>query len=290
MNKEGASKSIVITPETVTVYYATREGYMVPVTYYVNKLSNKEIVKFAVEKLLEGPSNGYLQRTFPKDTKLKDWYIDKNTACVDFTKDFLEMENTRQAMEAINSLCLTLGNLPWVKNVHILVEGDVVKQIDGIATGQPLVRRFVNYYGEKEPKASFKVYFSDSYSMYMVPVTFGASPGENLPYRAMEELLSGPKLDGLMATVWPGTELLGLKINNGIATVDLNKRALEYGGGSTAERLFVKSILLTLGQFPEVEKVQILIEGKKVELLPEGTEIKEPLRPPLYANMAREIF
>ncbi|NLO89769.1 MAG: GerMN domain-containing protein [Clostridia bacterium] len=275
-------------PKMVTVYFATDDGYMVPVTYSVNKSSSGNVVKFAVEKLLLGPESKYLLRTIPEETKLRNWHINSHTVVVDFSKEFLKMDSRDQVVMAVNSLCLTLGNIPEIKDVQILVEGKVVEKIHGVNTDQPLEKQYINYSGEMNPEATYKVYFSDPYAMYMVPVTLAASANANLPRKAVEDLLHGPYTEGLGPTVMRGTRLLGLDVEDGTATVNLSGEALGYGGGSTAEIMFVKSLLLTLGQFPEVKRVQILIEGEKLDYLPEGTEIGKPIEPPKYANLYEE--
>lgn len=275
-------------PQMVTVYFATKDGFMVPVTYSINKPNSENVVKFAVEKLLSGPESKYLLRTIPAGTKLRNWHIDSHTVVVDFTKDFLKMDSRDQAVLAVNSLCLTLGNIPEVRDVQILVEGKVVEKIHGVTTDQPLEKQYINYSGEKNPEATYKVYFSDPYAVHMVPITLAASSGADLPRKAVEDLLHGPYTKGLGPTVMRGTKLLGLDVEDGTATVNLSREALEYGGGSTAENMFVKSLLLTLGQFPEVKRVQILIDGERVDILPEGTEIGKPLEPPKFANLYDE--
>jgi len=286
--QEKQEVSEVVFPQMVTVYFCTEEGFMVPVTYSVNKSSSKDAVKFAVEKLLAGPDSKYLLRTIPVDTKLRNWHIDSHTVVVDFSKDFLKMNKHDQVVLAVNSLCLTLGNLPEVKDVQILVEGKMVDEICGVATDQPLEKKLINYRGENNPEVTYKVYYSDPYALHMIPITLAASSNEDLPRKAVEDLIHGPYVEGLGPTVMRGTKLLGLEVKDGTATVNLSREAIEYGGGSTAESMFVKSLLLTLGQFPEIKRVQILIDGKKIDLLPEGTEIGKPLEPPKFANLYEE--
>ncbi len=65
-----------------------------------------------------------------------------------------------------------------------------------------------------------------------------------------------------------GTTLRGIKIADGLATVDFSDAfQANFHGGSTEEAQTVNSILGTLGQFPTIERVQILVEGKPIEAL-----------------------
>jgi spore germination protein GerM len=65
-----------------------------------------------------------------------------------------------------------------------------------------------------------------------------------------------------------GTKLLSLKVADGLATVDFSKEFRDkFSGGSEAEGMTVDAILRTLGQFPEVKQVQLLVEGKPLDTL-----------------------
>jgi spore germination protein GerM len=65
-----------------------------------------------------------------------------------------------------------------------------------------------------------------------------------------------------------GTRLLGLTVENGLATVDLSREFQDnFVGGSQGEALVVGTILRTLGQFPEVRRIRILVEGKPIDSL-----------------------
>lgn len=74
-----------------------------------------------------------------------------------------------------------------------------------------------------------------------------------------------------------GTRLLSLKVEKGIAKVDFSREfADNFAGGSEAESLMVSSILTTLGQFPEVKKALIMVEGKPLETLGH-LDLSEPM-------------
>ncbi len=65
-----------------------------------------------------------------------------------------------------------------------------------------------------------------------------------------------------------GTRLRGVKIADGLATVDFSREFQNnFHGGDTQEAQTVNSVLLTLGQFPNIDRVQILVEGKPIDAL-----------------------
>lgn len=98
---------------------------------------------------------------------------------------------------------------------------------------------------------------------------------------AMESLLGGPSEDeqaaGLISAIPPGTQLLGLEIEDGVATVDLSAH-YETGGGSTGMRMRLAQVVYTLTQFPTVSGVLFEIDGRAVTTFSsEGIVIDDPL-------------
>lgn len=100
---------------------------------------------------------------------------------------------------------------------------------------------------------------------------------------ALEELLKGPA-DPTLSTALPtpqevqryaGREadwgdqvrLLGLTIEDGIATANFSKEMQAFGGGSARVMLIRAQITRTLQQFPTVSEAQIAIEGETEDVL-----------------------
>jgi hypothetical protein len=98
---------------------------------------------------------------------------------------------------------------------------------------------------------------------------------------AVEELLKGPNQSEL-ANAWGtaipgGTELLGIDVSNGVATVDLS-REFESGGGSLSARLRLAQLVYTLTEFQTVQSVELEIEGQPVTTFSsEGIVIDGPM-------------
>ena len=273
---------------SLTVYFATCNGYMVPISYPFDD-SSGDPIKVATELLLEGPKTEVLFRTIPKGTRLKNCYVSNETVFVDFTSEFNKLVNKKDATKAVKSLCLTLGSIPGVEMVQVLIEGKPIEEIQGIYMNQVLKHSWVNYFGNGDTASKYVVYFADTSGAYMVPVTYGAESSNGIPRKAVERLVAGPQEDSLSAALWPGTRLLDFKIEDGIVYVDFSKKLTAHGGNITGESLFIKSLLLTMGQFSDIKGVQILIEGEIMEYLPEGTQVGVPLTPLREANPFDEV-
>jgi hypothetical protein len=98
---------------------------------------------------------------------------------------------------------------------------------------------------------------------------------------AVRELLRGPdaleRAGGLQTSIPGGTELRGVTIADGVATVDLS-RAFESGGGSTTMLLRVAQVVHTLTQFPTVRSVAFRLDGEDVDAIGgEGVVVSPPV-------------
>ena len=90
---------------------------------------------------------------------------------------------------------------------------------------------------------------------------------------AIEQLLAGvpEDLEARDPKAWSAvpeeTELLGLTIENGTATVDFNEGFGDTGLGSTYDGIQIDQVVWTLTQFPTVKRVDFLIDGEHPEYI-----------------------
>jgi len=98
-----------------------------------------------------------------------------------------------------------------------------------------------------------------------IPMTDAKKSVNHLAGVIVKELINGPLEAGLKPTIPKGTALRAtVKISKGIATVDLTKDFVDkHPGGETAEKLTIYSIVNSLTELKDVEKVKFLIGGKQ---------------------------
>lgn len=90
------------------------------------------------------------------------------------------------------------------------------------------------------------------------------SEAVNLATIIMKELIKGPgENTGLKGTIPKGTTLRSVSIKSGVATVDLSKEFVDkHPGGAAAAKLTLYSVVNSLTELKEVEKVKFTIQGK----------------------------
>jgi germination protein M len=151
---------------------------------------------------------------------------------------------------------------------------------------------------------SVKVYFfltgGDSQATgpgpFLVPVHRAIPETEAVAGAAMSLLLAGPTADelssvpGLSSTIPGDTMLLGIAIEDGLATVDLS-REFESGGGSFSVTGRLAQVVYTLTQFPTVEKVAFELDGEPVTVFSgEGLVIDGPVGRDDYQGFLPSVF
>jgi hypothetical protein len=95
---------------------------------------------------------------------------------------------------------------------------------------------------------------------------------------SVEGLIKGPQWN-LTSSIPDGTKLLGVMVKEEVAFLNFSKEISErHPGGSSAELQTIYSIVNTVTlNFPDIKKVQLLIEGKKVNTLAGHIDISFPL-------------
>ena len=111
---------------------------------------------------------------------------------------------------------------------------------------------------------------------------------------AMNALLAGPTASesaGRISSAIPaGSQLLGISIASGVATVDLSSE-FESGGGSLSVLTRLGQVVYTLTQFPTVDSVLFRIEGKTVTVFGgEGVILDGPVARSDYYDLLPAIF
>ena len=131
-----------------------------------------------------------------------------------------------------------------------------------------------------EPKELVvNVYYPRSDGTGLVAVRRTVSTEKDDKYTAaMKSLLTGTKEKGQTNVFPKKAKLRSIVVKDGIATVDFSKELqTNFSGGSTGEEMLIGSIVNTLTDFPEVQKVSILIDGSAVETLSGHMDLSEPL-------------
>jgi len=274
---EVASKQPEDTIATV-LYYKDYDNLLVPVMRYIPK-GDLGVAKAAVKGIIYSPElmedlkpTGLLP-TLPQGTKINGAVIKEDgLAIIDFSQEFLNFDTKEGEALGVKALVYTLTEFPNINAVEIRVDGKNIDEMPyGTKIGGPLKRTEINLVKPEnlsDKLSKVMVYYQKkgrgNYS-YFVPLTKLVSGYTNSAEAALTELLEGPEVNVGLENPFPkGTNLLGVEVNDGIAFVNFSEEILDTGSPAE-ERAILKSIILTLKEFPAIKKVRIFVEGKTVE-------------------------
>ncbi|WP_407695408.1 GerMN domain-containing protein [Selenomonas massiliensis] len=179
-----------------------------------------------------------------------------------------KMTHTVAAVSAVGILALTAGCTDEQKEPQTGTAAQTEQTKDA---GAPAAA------ASKEVKVN--VYYPRDDGTGLLPVSRTVKLEKEDKYTAaLKSLLTGTKEKGQTNVIPKKAKLRSVTVKDGVATVDFSKELQQnFSGGSTGEEMLVGSIVNTLTDFPEVKKVQILIDGASVETLSGHLDLSEPL-------------
>ena len=115
-------------------------------------------------------------------------------------------------------------------------------------------------------KMDVAVYYlkSTQTEMYLIREVHQVDKTNEVAKAALNELISGTPATAGAARVLPAdTKILGINIEQGLATVDFSAEVLKANVGSSGEAMGIASIVNTLTEFPTIQKVVFTVDGSK---------------------------
>ena len=197
--------------------------------------------------------------------------LERSTVTLDVSGEYHEMKGGKEVI-CRSSIVWTLTELEFVKYVRITVEGKELTKVNGEPIGLMNRKNVVIdpvISPESKRHETVKLYFSNEDATELVAEEREIEISRNQPREkcVMEQLIKGPRTKGLYATVPPETKLLDITVTeDGVCYVNLSSDFVsKHSGGSTGELLTVYSIVDSLTDLYDIDKVQFLIEGEKMD-------------------------
>ncbi|MCF6465402.1 GerMN domain-containing protein [Clostridium sp. Cult2] len=276
-------------------YFKDKQGLLVPL---MRKIPWEEgIAKLTLRNMVDSPelresiSATGLSPIIPAGTEIIGMAINEETGLckVDFSKEVLNYETEKDEENLIKGVVYTLTEFQAIDEVQFLVEGEVLPTFKhGYNISNPIKRDNINLTGSLEDQRSKVVIYYKGNNFeedfeYFVPVTIPTlAPVPNI-FTALETLFDGAPLElGLSSDIPQGTSFHGVDIKDGVAYVDISFDNDDLPSDRQIYNNIAKNIGLTLSEFEEIEKVELLIDGKSLEEV--GMDFDINITIPTFAN------
>lgn len=195
-------------------------------------------------------------------TSIQDGYVS-----LDFNAGYSKMDAVTEVL-CRAAIVKSLTQLPSVEHVEFTINGQPITNQDGEIVGSMNDNSFLDQdislndyamYGE------ISLYFANESGDNLVEYPVYLENGENssVEQKIIEQLIEGPKNSELKSAIPEKTKVIKTSIKDGVCYVDLNKDFLE-GVPGVKDEVTIYSIVNSLVELPNVNKVQFTIEGKRV--------------------------
>lgn len=258
------------------LYYQDDAGYLVPV---MRKIPWEEgIAKAALRKMMDSPEEQIdlmfmgLKALLPAETEIIGLSISQDgLAKVDFNEAVMECKDAISENNMVQGVVMTLCSFPTINRVQFLFNGKKVNALKyGTDIENPITPQDINWEMGSDANADgvkVTVFFnstSTSQYDYLVPITRVTNESVATLETAIQELLKGPTDKENLNIDFPeGTKLIGLEMNQGITYINFSKEFRKLSESSEDEDVTLKALIMTAKQFPEIQEVKILVEGKE---------------------------
>lgn len=127
-------------------------------------------------------------------------------------------------------------------------------------------------------KVEIILYYPNSEMEHLVPeIRVVSRSNERIEEMVVSELLKGTKRKGLKNIIPENVEMLSLDIVDDIAYVSFSDELYNKSYGEKEEAFIIYSIVNTLTSIPDINRVQIFINGKAINTLFKYYSVREPL-------------
>ena len=262
----------------ITVYYINNDETKTESYPYTLKSSDaRGIVEELLEKLSEKSANAQYKAPLAMGFELRDYTFDDGKVVLNMSADYKKLVFTTEVLVRA-AIVKTLCGSGYVKEVYFTVDGEPLMDHSGFEVGRMDAGTFISNDGNEintYEEADVMLYFASVDGNTLIGVYRNKFYSTSMPLErfVVDELIIGPsgQVEGLYRSVNPQTSVLRVNSKDGVCYVNLSADFLiPYENVPTS--ISVYSIVNSLCELPNIDKVQILVDGVVPEILESSYE------------------
>ena len=261
-NRSNDSKS---DGSTVKIYYIdAKTSGLIGENYELISKDFEEQMKELLYILKLNPENLVYKSVLPNNIVMTYNMGTDGSLTVDFDSTYSDLSGVDEIL-CRAAIVKTLCQLPGVEYVQINVSGSPLIDSNGDVVGPLTAEDFID---DTETNTNYivKLYYAneagDALIEYDTNIDYSGT--DSIEELAIKQLISGPTEIGMYPTIPKGTVLLNLYKTDGTCFVDFNDKFLEKLPNVT-ENVAIYSVVNTLVELPDINKVQFRINGEVKE-------------------------
>lgn len=268
-------KQVIPEENSINVYYVdSKASGIVSESYKLIAANPEEQVGELLYMLKKKPDNLVYKNALPDSVTYTGYTLNKdNSLTIDFDSSYYNELGGVSEVLCRAAIVKTLCQIKGVDYIQINVAGNTLIDSNNMPVGTLKAEDFIDNI-DADTTFRVKLYFANKEGTklieYDTDINYtGASSIEEL---AIKQLINGPTRIGLYPTVPEGTVLLTVTKSDGICTVDFNEKFLNKLPDIQAG-VAIYSVVNTLVELPDINKVQFTINSKVVKTYWEDVQI-----------------
>ncbi|MBQ4528521.1 MAG: GerMN domain-containing protein [Clostridia bacterium] len=293
----GCTEDVPEGSKAVKLYFAnSARDTLVSETHYIDKSlfnDTQTLVEAVMKKLLEGPMDSKHSSVIPKNVTLRGVSVSKTSSGTvnidlggEYYRDSTQANAASDELLARYSIICTLCQFDGVQKVKLFVNGEHMKSKGGkgdiiAPMGSESIHMNSPSSVDTQTEKFVTLYFTDKDGEKLYPETRKATMTDNsIEKTIVSELMRGPVSERYARTIPDGVGIISIETTEEVCFVNLTSEfTAKLVSGSKEEKIAVYSIVNSLTYIAGIEKVQILIDGKKPE-----NDVRQLFSTPLERN------
>ncbi len=258
-----------------TIYYVNQER--TALAEYKTKLDESADAQALVNEMDKARKKSTFIPARPAYVKVDHVQTDGQNVYIYYTDTYKSMDNATEMLYRA-AVVKTITQLPKVDHVTFYVDGAPATYADGTVIGMMSADDFVEASGSNSAdiqSADIKLYFANAKGDKLIPMDMNVTYNKNVPIErvVVEQLINGPGIPGYYRTLPSNVKLLGISVTDGTCYVNLDSTFVD-GMVNAAEMVPVYSIVNSLCDIPQIDRVQILINGESNRMYRESISLE----------------
>lgn len=241
---------------------------LVPVEYRTRTTDTQQLIQELMEQFVAVPNDIDCQTALSDKVKYQKIVQEDMILYLYFDNNYTnshEMKTTREIL-CRTALVKTMTQVPGIEYISIYVADQPLLDSSGIPVGLLSASDFVESVSDVNAfeKSELTLYFTDESGERLYPEKREVVHNINrsMERLLLEELISGPKTEGLYPTISKDTKLLSVSVTDNVCYLNFDTAFLS-SPSDVKDYVTIYSIVNTLTELNTVNKVQITVNGSQ---------------------------
>lgn len=245
----------------------------------------EKLIEELIKRMEKEPRDISLKKAIPDKVTLDNYTLnDTGDLCLYWTASYGNYFGVSEILRRA-AIVKTLCQIPKVESVQFYVAGQPLTDSNMNAIGFMTAETFIDNTGDTAytQTAALNVYFSDSTGTGLVKIPVNVTYDATIPIEqlVMEQLIKGPDAINttnkrkMLKTIPDGTHINKISVKENTCYLDLSSEFLEKRA-NVSDEVAIYSVVNTLVELSNVNKVQFSIDGQQVLLYDDRVSFGEP--------------